>query len=396
MYQSLFVLESLILVYFAFSGAYTLVFSLAGRLYHFFQKTYSSDSKSKFAVLIPAYKEDGIIVDVAQQALNQTYPQELYDVYIIADSLKEATINKLKQLPVITEVVSFEKSTKVKALNTVLGRIEKDYDHAVILDADNVMKEDFLQTVNAVHQHGFSAIQGRRAAKNQNNSLSYLDGLSEEINNHVFCQGSTALGLSSSLKGSGMSFDYQIFKKLLSELESIGGFDRELEIRFIQQGIKVKYVRHAVVYDEKVEKSEVFENQRKRWISSQFFYLKKYFFKGLASLLRLNITYFNSSILRNIQLPRLIGLGLNAIVVIGLFFLRDFLQYNYLLWFSTISMTAIGMIIAIPPEYYNRHFLKSLLMLPGIFLKMFLLLFKLKGANKKFIHTPHGSSTPGK
>lgn len=373
-----------------------MIFSLAGRLYQSFQKKHSSTPSGKFAVLIPAYKEDGIIVDVAEQSLNQTYPQDLYDVYIIADSLQESTLERLRKLPVNTEVVSFEKSTKVKALNTVLGRIEKDYDYAVILDADNVMKKDYLETINSVHKKGYAAVQGRRAAKNQNNSLSYLDGLSEEINNHVFCEGSTALGLSSSLKGSGMSFDYTLFKKLLSQLESIGGFDRELEIRFIQEGVKVKYVRSAVVYDEKVEKPEVFENQRKRWISSQFFYLRKYFIKGCLSLLRFNLAYFNSSILRNIQLPRLIGLGLNAIVVVILFFFRNYIAHNYFLWVSTVSMTILGMIIAIPREYYNRHFLKSLFMLPGIFFKMFLLLFKLKGANKKFIHTPHGPSTPDK
>ncbi|MEL7004943.1 MAG: glycosyltransferase family 2 protein [Bacteroidota bacterium] len=396
MYQALLILESVALIYFAFVGVYTLLFSFAGVIRKLRNKKYTSDFENKYAILIPAYKEDGIIVDVAQQALNQTYPQDLYDVYIIADSLQDATISNLKKLPVITEVVSFEKSTKVKALNTVLSRIQKSYDFAVILDADNVMKENFLHVVNSVHKKGFRAIQGRRAAKNRDNNLSYLDGLSEEINNHVFCEGSTALGLSSSLKGSGMSFDYDLFKTLLSRLESIGGFDRELEVRFIQQGVKVRYVREAVVYDEKVEKTEVFENQRKRWISSQFFYLRKYFLQGCLSLLKLNLAYFNSTVLRNIQLPRLIGLGLNTVFVVALFFVRDYLNYNYFWWLSTIGMTALGMILAIPFEYYNRHFFKSLLMLPGIFFKMFLLLFKLKGANKKFIHTPHGSSTPNK
>jgi hypothetical protein len=37
--------------------------------------------------------------------------------------------------------------------------------------------------------------------------------------------------------------------------------------------------------------------------------------------------------------------------------------------------------------------LKALLDLPGIFVRMFMLLFKLKNANKKFIHTPHGATS---
>ena len=88
----------------------------------------------------------------------------------------------------------------------------------------------------------------------------------------------------------------------------------------LADGIKVYYYKEANVLDEKVHKSAVFENQRKRWISSQYHYLAKYFSKGVAELMAGNFTYFNSAVLRNIQLPRLINLGLLGLLTALLFF----------------------------------------------------------------------------
>src|SRR5690606_38321646 len=118
----------------------------------------------------------------------------------------------------------------------------------------------------------------------------------ETINNFIYRQGTVSLGMSSSLNGSGMFFDYKILKKTLSEMDSIGGFDRELELKLIEQEVKVFYAKNIIVLDEKVQDSKVFENQRKRWISSQFIYLRKYLGKGLKELIKGNFTYFNSAV----------------------------------------------------------------------------------------------------
>jgi hypothetical protein len=61
-----------------------------------------------------------------------------------------------------------------------------------------------------------------------------------------------------------------------------------------------------------------------------------------------------------------------------------------------LGMIIAGMALAIPAEYYSRNFLIALLKIPGLFLRMFLLMFRLKGVNKQFIHTPHGLSEESK
>lgn len=382
-------LEIVLLVYFVYVSCYSFILSFAALFY----KTPSvpeSPIKRKVAVLIPAYKEDVVIVPVAEQALKQNYPASKFDVVVIADSLKPATLQKLRNLPIKLVEVSFEKSTKVRALNKAMEVIGDNYDCAVVLDADNVMETQFIRKMNNLYHLGYRAIQGRRDPKNENTQMALLDGLSETINNFIYRQGNIALGVSSSVNGSGMFFQYKAFKEILSTMDPIGGFDRELEYKFIERNMPVYYAKDIVVYDEKVENPEVFERQRKRWLSSQFVYLGKYFTRGVAGLFKGNMSYFNSTVLRNLQLPRLMNLGLLTLITVLGFIFSSYVSINPLVWVFLLGLNILAMLFAIPGKLYNIQLLKSVLLVPAIFFKMFLLIFKLKGANKSFIHTPHG------
>jgi hypothetical protein len=144
------------------------------------------------------------------------------------------------------------------------------------------------------------------------------------------------------------------------------------------------------VLDEKVSQTKAFQNQRKRWISSQYFYLRKYFSAGMKALFKGDFVFFNSSVLRNIQLPRLINLGLLIVLAVILIPLRQYLFFGYWIWAALCLLNTISIFVSIPREFYTRQLLVSIASVPMLFIKMFLLLFKLKGANKKFIHTPHG------
>lgn len=383
-------IESLLLAYFIYVVFYTLLFSVAGLFYSDRHFSLTSNA-AKIAVLIPSYKEDKVIIETAKKALTHDYPSDKFEVVVMADSLLSATLKQLAELPITLVEVQFEKSTKVKSLQKAVERLSNDFEMAVILDADNHMVPGFLKQMNTAYQAGYKAIQGRRVAKNHNTQMAVLDGISEAINNHVYRQGTTVLGFSSSLIGSGMAFDYQLFKRTITQMDSIGGFDREMEVLLIDQGVKVYYLRKAEVLDEKVADPAVFENQRKRWISSQYVYLFKYLGRGFSKLLKGDLVYFNSAILRNIQLPRLINLGLAGVLALASIFLAPFLHFPYLIWPGFFSLLVLSILLSIPRKLYNKDLLDSIWLVPKIFWKMFLLLFRLKGANKKFIHTPHGN-----
>ena len=60
-------------------------------------------------------------------------------------------------------------------------------------------------------------------------------------------------------------------------------------------------------------------------------------------------------------------------------------------WYVILLITILAFLMAIPRKFYNMKTLAAVFMLPKAFFMMFLLLFKLKGVNKKFIHTKHGT-----
>ena len=101
--------------YFAVAAAYVFVFSLAS-LFRRKKQKLNADAERNIAVLIPGYKEDSVILDTAKQALFQDYPRDKFTIVIIADSFEPETLESLRALPLRLVEVSFEKSTKSKAL----------------------------------------------------------------------------------------------------------------------------------------------------------------------------------------------------------------------------------------------------------------------------------------
>lgn len=392
------ILEFLLFAYLAFGVLYILIFSIAGLF------TAKSNSKSittlarKFAVLIPGYKEDAVIVEVAKKALEQDYDKAKFDVVVIADSFEAETLKALRALPIKLIEVSFEASTKSKALNAAMVELGDSYDVALILDADNIMKPDFITKMNSAFDRGYKVVQGHRMAKNTNTSFAILDAISEEVNNHIFRKGHRVLGFSSALIGSGMAFEYRFFKSTMANIKAIGGFDKELELTLLRDGEKIEYLHDALVLDEKVQKADVFANQRKRWLSAQFVYFQRFFWSGVKAFFLKGNLDFVDKVYQMIAPPRVLLAGLVSILALASFVFQLFLpevstwlSVPPLAWQVTFGAVVVAFLCAIPRTFYNRKTLNALLTLPKAFAVMFLSLFKLKGANKKFIHTQHGT-----
>jgi len=231
------IIQTIILTGLGLSVLYIFIFSVAGLFYR--QPSYPKQvTFRKIAVLIPGYKEDTVIREVANDALLQDYPKEYFDVVVIADSFQKDTLDYLKTLPIKVIEVKFDKSTKSKALNKAMEQLTEEYDIALILDADNLMARNFLSKINATFEKGFIAVQGHRTAKNMDTSLALLDAISEEINNHIFRKGHRVLGLSSAIIGSAMAFRYPLFKDLMLSITAVGGFDKEIELKELMKKFK--------------------------------------------------------------------------------------------------------------------------------------------------------------
>ncbi len=382
-----YILFGLIFTYCGLSVLYLFVLSFFGKFFHYSKENNAmAEPVKKIAILVPAYKEDSIIFSTITNLTSLDYPSHLYDVYIIADSFKLNTIEELQNLPINLVKVSFAKSTKTKSLNEAFKRINKPYDIALICDADNMLAADFLKKINDAFVNGARAVQGRRVAKNLDSSYAVLDACSEAINNHIFRKGTNAIGLSSSVIGSGMAFDFQMIKEILCKINAVGGFDKILQLKVVEQNIKILYLNDAIIFDEKVGSSQAFKQQRKRWVSSQFIYLKQFFLPACNKLLKGKLSYFNLAIANNFVPPRAFLLLLLPLLILIAFFLQP-------VWIiaasSLLIIYLLSLLIALPVSLMNKELLLALYKLPKAVALMFSTLFQIKNANKTFIHTAH-------
>ncbi|GAB3281011.1 glycosyltransferase family 2 protein [Larkinella harenae] len=341
----------------------------------------------KMLLLLPAYREDAVIIDSARNCLQQTYPTDLFDVAVIADSLQPHTMDQLRSMRVTVIDVSFEVSTKVKSLMAALNQFtQTDYEVAVILDADNHLATDFLTRINQAFDKGWRVVQGHRVAKNTNTSVAILDAVSEEVNNHLFRKGHRVLGLSSGLIGSGMAFEYDLLKALLAPSTAVSGFDKELELRILKQRIRIEYLENAYIYDEKVQNGAVFEHQRTRWIAAQFRHLRLSWASGIRGLLMGNVDYADK-VFQTLLIPRVLLLGMLSasllLALVGqLFPWAGFIG-------GQLLVLLVSLYLAIPSSLKRQVGLAELLKLPGLIIRYMRAILNYKKARRRFLHTPH-------
>ncbi|MBP5776329.1 MAG: glycosyltransferase [Prevotella sp.] len=228
--------------------------------------------QNRIVVLIPAYRQDDVIEQAVISILSQAYPQRMFDVTVISDHQDEMTNMRLAQYPITLLTPNFAESTKAKSLQYAILNLPefKIYDIALILDADNIIGQDFLQNVNdAFEVAATRAIQFHRISKNRDTAAARMDAIFEEINNAIFRKGHINLGFSSALAGSGTAYDFAWFKTNVMKAKSAGE-DKELEALLLRQEIFIDYFDHIYVYGEKKRTTTKLNEQRGRWASQQF------------------------------------------------------------------------------------------------------------------------------
>lgn len=383
----LYILDWILYGIFALNVIYLLIFSLAS----FFPKRYQLPSAieyKRFAILIAAYREDAVIFNTVEACLQQDYPGTKYDVVVISDHMNSQTNKKLAELPLILLVVDFKKSTNTKSIKAALEYLDYDaYDVVLIIDADNIIKPSYLSDLNnAFADPDVKVVQTHRVAKNLNTNMAYLDAISEEINNSIFRLGHVNLGMSAALIGSGMAFQYSLFYSAMMFNNSVGGFDRVLEMKLLYKRVFFHYLPDTYVWDEKIQKMGGFYLQRRRWLSAQYYSLIE-FVSHLYPAVRDRKWNFCDKLYQQASLSRVLLLGFTFIIAVILSILSPYLSYK---WWGLLFLLLLALLFAIPRKYFTFRLLKALLLVPYSFWLMFINLFRLREANKKFIHTSHG------
>ena len=342
-----------------------------------------SNRQSKFLILYPAYKEDRVIINAVENFMLQDYPTTHYNVVVISDHMQPETNDYLRQLPITLLEPIFEKSSKAKAMQYAINEIQGDFDQVVVLDADNVVRPDFLSQLNILCTV-YDAIQCHRCAKNANNDVAVLDGASEEINNTIFRKAHNRLGMSSALIGSGMCFNYDLFKKNVFQL-STAGEDREMEVLLLHQEVFIKYAPEIHVFDEKVSSQDNFQRQRMRWMTAQIQSLLSNLPKIPNAIIHGKINFIDKTI-QQALIPR-------SILIVLLFgisvFMTVFMPFWCEKWWVLFALLAVSLFIALPRQLRFRSFAK-VFAIPGLVLRMLRNILHLDHRNTDFIHTEHG------
>lgn len=338
-------------------------------------------------VIIPAYKEDEVILASAKSFNTQQWANGCYKVVVIADELKDETIAALINSGTpVCKLPVLEKRNKANAINYLLSQLKEEFDNCIVMDADNIVQPDFVARMNGYLSAGAKVVQARRVSKNADNRLSLLDTYSEIINNHIFRKGQRALGFSSSLIGSGMAFDFQLFKELMQDMDVFSGFDKELELRILERRIKIEYAEEVVVYDEKVSSHEVFVNQRRRWIYAQLHFLSKNYKQAFYQVIAKGNFDYGNKVLQFFLLPRVICLGVTGfLLVVGLWLGSPFFTYPFIL--TILLVTAL--FLPLKGKESAGNIGRGIVEVPKTFFNMFYALLTSNMASKKFLHTPH-------
>ena len=381
----------IILIILLINAVYLLVFSVAGSIAVNHIPVPASDSEMQsYLILIPAYKEDAVILKSVEHAMDLDYPATKFHCAVIADGFKAETIDAIRVLGAEAfEMPDDDNRNKSKSIQKYLAHCYQEYDNVLVLDGDNCVESDMLIRANAYFNSGTKVLQARRVAKNESNSMSRLDSLSEIINNHIFRKGQRALGFSASLIGSGMFMKMSIFRMVMEDMNVFSGFDKELELRILKNRITIQYASDILVYDEKVSSHEVFVNQRRRWTYAQYFFLKKNAFNSLKELIfKGNGDYFNK-VLQFALLPRVLCIVLSAIMIPVAAFASEALLYMSLLIFIDVIL---AIIVSVRNELKWNEVFTLASRIPAVFFGMVKAIVTSGQASKKFIHTPHNAN----
>ena len=266
----LYIIDWTLFVLVAITVLYLGVFAIAA-LFNRHSTINKSKKQNRFAILIPSYMQDDVIEHTVISILGQVYPMRMFDVVVISDHQNEMTNMKLAQYPITLLTPDFAESSKAKSLQYAILNLPefKIYDIVLVLDADNIVGQEFLTQVNdAFETAATKAIQLHRISRNRDTAAARMGSIFEEINNAIFRRGHIILGMSAALAGSGTAYDFNWFKTNVMKAKTAGE-DKELEALLLRQGYFIDYFDHILVYGEKQRTTLKMNEQHGRWAIQQ-------------------------------------------------------------------------------------------------------------------------------
>lgn len=246
--------------------------------------------KNKFAIVISAYNEEKVISHAVESLKKLKYPNELYDIYVVADNCTDKTaIIAEKAGAKVYERLDSEKRGKGYTLEWIFKKIcseDMDYDAVSVFDADNLVASNFLQVMNKHLCMGHDVVQGYLDSKNPSDTwISSNNSIAFWIGNRFIQLPRYYLGLSCYLGGTGFVISTKILKEFGWDATCLTE-DLEFSIKLVLKGKKVYWAHDAVIYDEKPLSLKQSWKQRRRWMQGHFDCVQRFFLKLMVKAIK--------------------------------------------------------------------------------------------------------------
>ena len=226
----------------------------------------------RYAVVISARNENAVIGDLIHSIRVQNYPQELIDIFVIADNCTDNTAAVAQEAgAIVFPRFNTEEIGKGYALDYGITCIrehysQNKYEAYFVFDADNVLDVNYFREMNKVFDGGAIASTSYRNSKNYGSNwitAGYAVWFMREAK--YLSQARLTLGTSCAVSGTGFFVSAKI-------IEEMGGWkfhllteDIEFSTYSILNGRRISYCPTAMLYDEQPLTFKDSWNQRFRW-----------------------------------------------------------------------------------------------------------------------------------
>lgn len=260
------ILSNLLQVFLLFSGLFYLLLSFRG--FWRLRPGAAPARRRRFALLLPAHNEEGVVGLAVESLARLKYPRELFSIFVVTDHCTDGTAKAAAAAG--AEILDHSgpglRPGKGRALKWATEKIFAwgDYDAFCYFDADSLAHPGFLHAMNAALETGAEAVQGRQLAKNTSKILAKILAAGHIVSNRFFQLPKQALGLSATLHGKGMCFTAAVARKFHWD-ETCLTEDLEMQMRLIRHGVRIAWTGDAVVYDEEPETLSQYLTRTIRW-----------------------------------------------------------------------------------------------------------------------------------
>lgn len=240
----------------------------------------------RYAVLISARNEEGVIGNLIDSLHAQTYPSDLVDIWVVADNCTDRTAAVARSKG--CHVVEREDQVHVGkgyALSYLLGHmidagLEDRYDAYFVFDADNRLDPRYIEEMNKGFHAGFRILTSYRNSVNLADNWVSSGSALWFIRESRFLDNSRMLfGSSCHVGGTGFMFSRGIMKRNRGWKFHLLTEDIEFTIDSVLHGDRVGYCGSAVLYDEQPVTFRQSWRQRLRWSKG---FLQVFRFYGAA------------------------------------------------------------------------------------------------------------------